>query len=241
MYSKSKNMRYFFLSLLFIGFQTMAQDASRFDEEVEAIQRKYDTLWDSSNETIVFTGSSSVRIWKDLESRFPEHQIVNSGFGGSQASDLLHHIDQLVLRFKPKKVFIYEGDNDISVEKKPKAIIHDMKEIIALIGKENTNTKVVLIAAKPSIARWELKKHYKKLNRKFKKLSKKNPLLEFADVWKPMLDKKNVKQDIFIEDGLHMNAKGYHIWYDVIKDFMEPMKQGRRLRPKKIPKSETQY
>lgn len=220
MFSKPESMRYFFLFFLFIGFQTIAQDASRFADEVEAIEKKYDTLWDSSKETIVFTGSSSVRIWRDLESRFPEHQIVNSGFGGSQASDLLLHIDQLVLPFKPKKVFIYEGDNDISAEKKSKDIIGTIQKIIDRIRLENAKAKIVLIAAKPSIARWDLKRHYKKLNRKFKKLSKNDPLIDFADVWKPMLDKRNVKQDIFIEDGLHMNTKGYELWYDVIKNYI---------------------
>jgi len=221
MFSKSDSMRYFFLVFFFIVFQSAAQEASPFAEEVEAIQKKYDTLWDSSKETIVFTGSSSIRIWKDLESRFPEHQIVNSGFGGSQASDLLVHIDQLILRFKPKKVFIYEGDNDISAEKKSKKIISTTQQIIARIRQENANTKIVLIAAKPSIARWKLKRHYKKLNRKFKRLSKKDPLLDFANVWVPMLDKRNVKQDIFIEDGLHMNAKGYELWYDIIKNYIK--------------------
>jgi len=209
------------LLFLFIGFPTVAQDASRFAGEVETIQKKYDTLWDASKETIVFTGSSSVRIWNDLESRFPEYQIVNSGFGGSQASDLLHYIEPLILRFNPKKVFIYEGDNDLSAEKKPKDIIVTTKEIIANIRKKNTDAEVVLIAAKPSIARWELKKHYKKLNRKFKKMSKKDSLTYFANVWQPMLEKKNVKQDIFIGDGLHMNAKGYELWYDVIKNFID--------------------
>mgnify|MGYP000704285916 CR=1 FL=1 len=215
-------MRYFFLVFLFIGFQSVAQDPARFIEEVDAIEKKYDTLWDSSKETIVFTGSSSVRIWKDLESKFPEHHIVNSGFGGSQASDLLTHIDKLVLRFKPTKVFLYEGDNDISAEKKSKDIITTTEEIIARIRKENENTRIILIAAKPSIARWNLKRSYKRLNRKFKRLSKKDPLIDFADVWRPMLQGKKVRQDIFIEDGLHMNDIGYELWYEVLKNYMDP-------------------
>jgi len=213
-------MRYLVL-FLFIGFQTIAQDPARFAEEVEAIQKKYDSVWDANKETIVFTGSSSVRIWRDLEGRFPGHHIVNSGFGGSQASDLLFYLDQLVLRYNPTKVFIYEGDNDLSAEKKPKDIISTTQEIIDRIQKANTKTEVILISAKPSIARWELKKQYKKLNRKFKKLSNKNPLLSYADVWEPMLDKKNVKQDIFIEDGLHMNDLGYELWYNVIREYVE--------------------
>ncbi len=207
----------FLLAATFI----QAQDATRFAEEVEAVQKKYDTLWDSSKETTVFTGSSSVRIWHNLEESFPKHQIVNSGFGGSQASDLLAYTNELILRYKPKKVFIYEGDNDISAGKDSKVILSDISRIISKVREQNQAVKIVLIAAKPSIARWNLKRSYKRLNRKFKKMSKKDADISFADVWKPMLDGRKVKQDIFIEDGLHMNAKGYEIWYDAIKPFLE--------------------
>lgn len=198
-----------------------AQEPNDFGEEVEAIQKKYDTLWDASKKTIVFTGSSSVRLWESLESSFPNHQIVNSGFGGSEASDLLEHSQKLIHRFRPKKVFIYEGDNDINSKKTPKQVLNDMQMIIAKIHEMNTNTEIVLISAKPSLSRWHLKKDYKKLNRKFKRLSKKNSLVDFVDIWKPMLDGRKVKKDIFIDDGLHMNEKGYQIWYNTLKKYVE--------------------
>lgn len=198
-----------------------SQDSLRFQDEVGAIGKKYDSLWDPSERTIVFTGSSSIRIWKDLEQLFPRHQIVNSGFGGSQASDLLTHMDELILRYNPSKVFIYEGDNDISAHKKPNNIIDTSKEIIDKIKRKDSTTQIVIISAKPSIARWNLKRRYKRLNRKFKRLSKKDNLLEFADVWTPMLNGRKVKTDIFIEDGLHMNAKGYALWHKVLKAYMD--------------------
>ncbi|WP_273566302.1 GDSL-type esterase/lipase family protein [Maribacter halichondriae] len=214
-------MRYIVVLFLFSVLAGYGQDPLRFASEIEDIQKKYDSLWDSSKETIVFTGSSSIRIWSDLEKRFPEHHIVNSGFGGSQASDLLAHSEALILRYKPKKVFIYEGDNDIASEKKPKEIMATTQEIIARIRGTNPTTKIVLIAAKPSIARWNLKRNYKKLNRKFRRMSQKDVLIDYADVWRPMLEKRKVKQDIFLEDGLHMNSKGYDLWYEVIKNYVD--------------------
>lgn len=213
-------MRYIIIVFLFVTLAGYSQDPNRFKEEVGVIQKKYDTLWDSSKETIVFTGSSSIRFWRNLESIFPNRQIVNSGFGGSQASDLLAFSEELIQRFNPYKVFIYEGDNDISASKKPKDIINTIEGIIKKIRTKNNTVQIVLIAAKPSISRWHLKRNYKRLNRKFKKLSKKDNLLEFADVWRPMLQNGQVIKDIFIEDGLHMNAKGYDIWFSVIKPFI---------------------
>ncbi len=209
------------LILFLIGQFVWSQDPLRFAEEVSAIVKKYDSLPDTSKENIIFTGSSSIRFWKNVPELFPKYQIINSGFGGSQASDLLHYLNELVLQYNPKKVFIYEGDNDLAEGKKSKEIIAEITEIIKKLKTHNNAIEIVLIAAKPSISRWKLKGSYKRLNKKFKKLSESDHQLFFADVWHPMLNSKKVKKDIFIEDGLHMNAKGYTIWHDVIKNFIK--------------------
>ncbi|MEM7380485.1 MAG: GDSL-type esterase/lipase family protein [Bacteroidota bacterium] len=213
-------MRLFLVLTFFVCLFGYGQDQLPFQEEVEALQKKYDTLWDSSKETVVFAGSSSIRFWENLPEVFPEYQIVNSGFGGSQASDLLGFTEELILRYNPKKVFIYEGDNDIFARKRPKRILADTEAIISEIREKDPSTQIVLIAAKPSLARWHLKRGYKKLNRKFRKLSEKHSYLEFADVWEIMLKGRKVRDDIFIEDGLHMNARGYELWYQVIRNYI---------------------
>ena len=214
-------MKKLLVLLFFTVAISAAQEVGPFADEVAAIQKKYDTLWDSSKETIVFTGSSSIRKWLDVQKRFPDHQIINSGFGGSQASDLLRNTKELILRFMPKKVFIYEGDNDISSGRSTKEIIEDFTAIISKIRTQDATTEIVLISAKPSIARWNLKRHYKRLNRKLRKLSRSDVQMNYADVWKPMLNGNKLKEDLFLEDGLHMKPKGYDIWYRVLKDFVE--------------------
>jgi len=205
---------------LLLSFFSYAQKAPAFQNEVIALQQKYDSIWDSSKQTIVFAGSSTIRMWKNLEAMFPDHQIVNSGFGGSQSSDLYRYYNELISRYNPKKVFIYEGDNDISAKKKTREIMDNTRKIIDKIQQGDRMTQIVIIAAKPSIARWHLKRKYKKLNRRFKKLCKKESTLEYANVWDIMMDDKKVRQDIFLDDGLHMNSKGYELWFSVIEPYM---------------------
>ncbi|CAM4416040.1 GDSL-type esterase/lipase family protein [Zobellia roscoffensis] len=209
-------MRVYLILLLLSGIVSNAQ--SSFSKEVQAITQKYDSLYDASQESIVFTGSSSIRVWKDLQQRFPNHQVINSGFGGSQAVDLLQFTNDLILNYKPKKVFIYEGDNDIQSKKRPKEIISTMAQIRDLIFANNPQTEIVFISAKPSISRWKLRRKYKRLNRKMEKMTLTDGRLKYVDVWKPMLDGRKVKQDIFVSDGLHMNSKGYEIWYTALKN-----------------------
>ncbi len=52
-------------------------------------------------------------MWRDAGLLSKGSPIINTGFGGSTAFGLNHYLEDLVLRYKPKQVFIYEGDNDI--------------------------------------------------------------------------------------------------------------------------------
>ena len=83
---------YCFIGLLLLGVHGISQQAIPFADEVQEIVQRNDSLWDASQATIVFTGSSSIRLWEDLQQRFPKHQVLNTGFGGSQAADLLLHL-----------------------------------------------------------------------------------------------------------------------------------------------------
>jgi hypothetical protein len=88
------------------GQDLKAQDPLRFEEEIRQLKNRNDTVWDSDKPTLVFTGSSSIRLWEDLQDRFPDRQILNTGFGGSQASDLLYYLHPLILDYEIPIVFI---------------------------------------------------------------------------------------------------------------------------------------
>jgi lysophospholipase L1-like esterase len=193
-----------------------AQDPLRFEAEVNQLKLKNDSLWNSALPTQVFTGSSSIRMWEDLQARFPEKHIVNSGFGGSQASDLLYYLELLVLDYSPEKVFIYEGDNDLAEGKKPKEILHTLREISGFIQNQHPGLPIVFISAKPSISRWKQRKKYRRFNRKLEKWTRQDASLFFVDVWKPMLEGSRLDKTLFVEDGLHLNSKGYDIWEKIL-------------------------
>lgn len=214
-------MKKLFLALVLAPFLIIAQNDKPFLNEVSSIQKKNDSLWDSTRPTIVFTGSSSIRFWNDVQERFPQHQVLNTGFGGSQFSDLELYLNELILDYNPVKVFIYEGDNDIFAKKSPRKILRTAEGILAQLQQKNQTMEIVLISAKPSISRWHYRGRYRRLNRKLSKLASETQGVNFVDVWYPMLDKRKVKQDIFVKDGLHMNKKGYDIWYETLKDYVE--------------------
>lgn len=211
-----------FCLLLIEAASLWGQDPLRFQEEIQMLKHKTDSLWNGENGTILFTGSSSIRMWEDLQERFPGQNILNTGFGGSQASDLLYYLEPLVLAYQPKKVFIYEGDNDLAEGKRVGQVLKVLEQISHGIRKENPDVSIVLISAKPSITRWGLRGKYKRLNKKLQRWATRHEHLDFADVWNPMIADKKLNTSLFIEDGLHMNASGYDIWENALKPFIKP-------------------
>lgn len=204
-----------------ITFLSNAQDPNRFKDQVNELAKK-EYNFSIDKKLVVFTGSSSIRMWNDVQSYFPEYNVINNGFGGSHFSDLLYFYNELIVKPAPDILFIYEGDNDLASNKKPGKILKEAKELSKKIQRDLPETRLVFISPKPSISRIKLKNSYITFNKKLKKYCEKNGKLEFADVWSPMLDNSgNVYKDVFLEDGLHMNKKGYDIWGKVIADFLK--------------------
>ena len=161
-------------------------------------------------------------MWKDLKKAFPNHNVVNLGFGGSEMADLLYYLDKLVLQFKPKQVFIYEGDNDIAVGRSPEKIFAAADATLARIREELPQTEVIFISPKPSVARWHMKDKYEAFNNSLQAWTKDKRNVTYADVWTPMLKKDGVvRDDIFLRDKLHMNKKGYAIWTEELGKYLK--------------------
>ena len=206
--------------LILLSFLSFGQDPSRFAEEIEILLES--TKDKKATNPIIFAGSSSFRLWDKLEATFPEKNIVNHGFGGSQTSDLIMYCPLLVTNYKPEKVFIYEGDNDLAEGKKSvDVVVADIKTLLRVIKRRTPDIPIFLVSPKPSISRWHLKDQYVELNAELKKLCASREEITFIDVWSPMIAKDgDLKRDLFVEDGLHMNDQGYSIWAKAIGEHL---------------------
>lgn len=218
---RSKRKYFTFLVVLLFALSLCAQDSLRFQTEVNKLIAG-DSVVNKKN-IILFTGSSSIRLWLTLKKDFPEANVLNRGFGGSQMTDLVNYVDQLIVPYQPKQIFIYEGDNDIGAGKNPDDILKQADMLLSLIRQKlPRKTQVLFISPKPSISRLQLKDKYLDYNTKLKLWTKQQKNVIFIDVWNPMHDANgNMLRDLFVEDGLHMTMKGYDIWTKVIGAYLK--------------------
>ena len=221
MYSKTLFSIFLSLGACFHSFSQEKEGPERWEETIQKFEES-DQANPPQEGAILFTGSSSIVMYQDLAKDFPDHDVLNRGFGGSQFSDLAYYADRVIYPYKPSKIFIYEGDNDIAVGEKPKDVFKEAKELREEIAKALPGVPVVFISPKPSVARWELKEEYEELNKRLKKYADRTENTMYADVWSAMLNEEGVVYDhIFLEDNLHMKPEGYAIWKSVLEPYME--------------------
>ena len=171
---------------------------------------------------VVATGSSSMRGWHDrIAEDLAPLTIIPRGFGGSNMKDVRHFLDELVLRHAPRAVLLYEGDNDAAADATPEAILAHFDAIAAGIHEALPETRIYLLAVKPSIRRWHLWETMSATNAMLADRAANDARLTFIDVATPMLgeDGKPLPQ-IFVADNLHMNGAGYDIWRDAVRPIL---------------------
>lgn len=167
---------------------------------------------------IVFVGSSSFTNWTNMSRDLAPYPVVRRGFGGSQIDDSLRYAERIVIPYKPKMVVVYAGDNDIANGRSPQDVSEDFKAFVGKVRAASPNTKVAYLAIKPSLQRWHLIEKIRAANDLVREWTAHDPLLSYIDIAPSTLGADGrPKPDIFIEDGLHLNQKGYDLWAEVIK------------------------
>ena len=192
-------------------------DPKRFYNEIKS-ELEESPFKKSDKPLIVFSGSSSIRFWIDLDKDFIEYDILNRGFGGSIFSDLNYFINELIIKHNPDLIVLYEGDNDIAFNIPNEYIYDDFKKSYELIRKKNENVPIIYIAPKPSPARWDKKNKYDELNNLIKEFCKMKQKTYYFDTWSIMIDNEgNIPKKYFWTDMLHMNKSGYQVWKKNLK------------------------
>jgi lysophospholipase L1-like esterase len=170
----------------------------------------------------VFIGASSIVRWTSLEQDFPGMPVINRGYGGSVYRDLTPYIDRIVVPYKPRKIVIYSGDNDLARGMSPEEVIADFKELIQVIHTKAPQAQVAVISVKPSIQRWALVKSFLAVNLKLKELDLDDDRLRFLDIEQQMLGADGKPDpEVFVPDGLHLTPKGYVIWTAAVMPFLK--------------------
>ncbi|MBE0424350.1 MAG: hypothetical protein IBX66_10490 [Lutibacter sp.] len=205
---------------LFISITSFSQEYQKiWQSEIDA----FDKLNGANplQNGILFTGSSSIRMWKNPAKDFNNPKILNRGFGGSQIIDLIENFDQVILKYHPQKIVIYSGDNDIQEGKSAKIVFGDFCVLYGMIKAKLPNAKVYYIAIKPSLNRWNKVIEMQKANILINEFLNSKSNASFVDIFSPMIDiNGKPSEKWFMEDGLHITDEGYQLWTKILAPYI---------------------
>jgi hypothetical protein len=196
-----------------------AKDADRiakWEKEVAAIEKRQ-AEHPPDKGGIVFTGSSTIRLW-DLAKSFPDWKATNSGFGGSEIRDVTHFADRLAFKHEPRAIVFYAGDNDINSSRTPDQVLADFRAFAEAARQKVPKARVYFIAVKPSPARWAKFETQSKANALIKEFCAKDDRLVYIDVAPLLLGKDGQpREELYGKDRLHLSPPGYEVLTESVR------------------------
>ncbi|MBD2751293.1 GDSL-type esterase/lipase family protein [Spirosoma validum] len=193
-----------------------------FEAEILAFE-KVDKVALTPPNPIVFTGSSSIRLWENLAEYFPKKTVLNRGFGGSQLSDVLRYADRVIVRYRPKQVVIYAGENDVASGKVTGQQTYErLVALFQYVRQKLPNVTFSFISLKPSPSRRKYFPEMDVANQLIKDYLAKQKNTQFIDIRPVMLTPAGQPvPELFKPDSLHMLPAGYQRWAKVVGPYLK--------------------
>ncbi|MBN8686217.1 MAG: G-D-S-L family lipolytic protein [Chitinophagales bacterium] len=219
-------MKKLFLLLLAVpvlSFTARSQGNIPFWKEVQSLKQKDSLSFPAPGQTL-FIGSSSFTLWKDASDYFPKHKILNRAFGGSTLLDMIRFRYDVLFPYQPKQIVLYCGENDFASSDTVTVamVVQRFTTFYSLLRARYPKTPFLYVSMKPSPSRAHLLEKYKEANGQIAAFLRNEKRAAYADVYSKMLkDDGSPMDDIFLQDRLHMNAKGYAIWKKVLEPLLK--------------------
>jgi lysophospholipase L1-like esterase len=167
----------------------------------------------------------------DIEKYFDSPVIYNNGISGDTTTLLKETLYKRAIKYKPSKVFISIGSNDIGFDDRPvKEIYNNIIAIVKELKKRTKDTEIYLVTVVPvNPANMDyINREYvdtrdnfeiNMLNYYLKNYARRNRI-KFVDI------NKHLKNDIdqlnlqYTTDGFHLNETAYEIISNLIRQYV---------------------
>ncbi|MBE2247268.1 MAG: hypothetical protein IAE67_08420 [Candidatus Competibacteraceae bacterium] len=196
----------------------------RFEKQVRQFE-KQDSLTPPQAGGYLFVGSSSIRGWKTLKTDFKEHPVLGRGFGGSTFVELLHYAKRLVLAYAPSRIFVYCGENDMTLPYTlPGDVWYSFAQFDTLIQTHLPQTKIYYLSIKPCPKSWNYWPKIQTANQLIKKYiqQRETERLTYIDLTQTLLKSSGIVDSVqFLSDGIHIRSTVYSKWAEIIHPYMK--------------------
>ena len=195
---------------------------------------------------IMFYGDSSFTRWspqwgpgnrpmeEDIRMKDGSRAVVNHGFGGSTAEEQLYFYDRLVLPWKPRALVLQTHGNDMDFNYSPAEILFLQSRLIEYARRDMPGIKFYLCDTRPlqkiKDDQATLYRHGVEYNALLKDYCEKHDDCTYVCHTASPLFYNNaedvgtydkIRTDIYIEDQVHYNQKGYDLYREFFLEVLD--------------------
>ena len=186
------------------------------------------TIFDSLTKTesypgdaILFTGSSSIRVWNTIKEDMQPYPVIQRGFGGAKIEDMAYYLKRIVYPLQFRAIVFFVGTNNITGNGREMAadsIVYWIKNINHQVRQKFPAVPVFWIAITPVNSRISVMDKVETMNERIKTICSDNSKMYFIETEKAFLaDDGKPRSDLFVQDQLHLSRAGYIVWTALIK------------------------
>ncbi len=181
---------------------------------VNMMEKKY-ALKGYPQTDIVLAGSSSIQLWKTSAADIGPLTSENVGIGGSVISNWEPWIDKLITPFNPKAVILYIGANDLHNNKtEPNQAFEELEALIDALHATLPETKIFYVSVYTTAAHETLIENDVAFGNLVSNYADEKEYLTYIDCTRTFIDSED---NLYKDDGVHLNDEGYEVWIDLIK------------------------
>lgn len=195
------------------------QSRLAWEEKILLLEER-DRSEQDPEEPILFVGSSSIRRWDTIAEDMTPWPVIQRGFGGARTSDVAVYAERLLHPHEYRALVLFVANDVRGAENdhtpfEVEALFRHIRKVSRL---HRPDAPVFLIEVTPTRSRWPHWSRIRQVNARLRELA-----LTSADTWfiataEHYLDRdKEPRDELFVEDRLHLNRVGYELWGTLIR------------------------
>lgn len=170
--------------------------------------------------------STDIVLFGDSQTQFfPASEITknvnikNRGIGGDKASQAIHRVSEIALK-KPRRIYIELGINDLRDGDSNQEVVNNIIRIVDTIRRYSKSTDISVVSIFPinenkNTSKRASNRSIEITNTKLETICRSRGV-QFIDLHHQYMLNGKLNPEYDSGDGLHLNAKAYFVWAELI-------------------------
>ena len=203
----------------------------KWQETIQELEKRNAAEGKWPDDSLLFFGSSSFRLWKTMGSDMAPYPAINRGYGGAKYVDMVLFAERMLKPHRYRALMLFaandvKGDDDDS---SPEEVACAVKEIIRVSKAHLPESPIFIVEVTPTESRWKFWSKTREINAALREIALTTKNVFFIPTAQHYLDTDgNPRSQLFVDDKLHLNQNGYTKWAGLIKNQLNSFLPARK-------------